>query len=527
MANPFDKVSDFLDDIVPNEIKPYLGTLAATAVPGLLPIPGGGLGGFLAGAGTDVLMQKLLYGSDEDRDTDYLSAGMSGALAGLANLNVDRRTVDLKKAGVTDRGVDFNKTNKDLILEAQAMGIDPKLSISDLSNLDAQAPRFTATSGVKTNADLLARLNAKEAFPGKGNYFASDFQQGLKDFATPFGVDNKPFNLSEIGASGASLKDVGKELLSTSSMLQLGQTPSQMKNAADALKDAERRYQEYLDQLSADQRASVEEDRQARISAYKEYLGLAGYSNEEIDKALFQAGHIGEGETVYAARGGRIGFDVGGDTGGKTDNMGIGNYIEAEKVRAEYTDKLKRMLQAERVKMKMNDPGLMRFANALMPGGEGFYTKQEMRFPDMEARYKANIEKMKMDQAKDDYEKDQIKKQLRKDEFDDIVNMIDDRFSDNREQRKMASVGGRMTSEGDPISPDVPEGMQMDLRPGGFIPLGTKPKADDVPAMVGKNEFVLNDEAVSGIGKMLTGKPDPRAGARALYDLQSKMEAIV
>ena len=114
-----------------------------------------------------------------------------------------------------------------------------------------------------------------------------------------------------------------------------------------------------------------------------------------------------------------------------------------------------------------------------------------------------------------------------KDEFDDIVNMIDDRFSDNRQQRKMASVGGRMTSEGDPISPDVPEGMQMDLRPGGFIPLGTKPKADDVPAMVGKNEFVLNDEAVSGIGKLLTGKPDPRAGARALYDLQSKMEAIV
>ena len=132
-----------------------------------------------------------------------------------------------------------------------------------------------------------------------------------------------------------------------------------------------------------------------------------------------------------------------------------------------------------------------------------------------------------MDQARDDYDRDQMKKQLRKDEFDDIVNMIDDRFSDNRQQRKMASVGGRMTPEGDPISPDVPKGMQMDLRPGGFIPLGTKPKADDVPAMVGKNEFVLNDEAVSGIGKLLTGQPDPRAGARALYDLQSKMEAIV
>ena len=496
---PFhDKVADFLDDVVPNEIKPYLGTLAATAVPAYFNIPGGGLGGFLAGAGTDILMQELLYGSDEDRDTDYLSAGMSGVLGGLANLNPDPRVVDIKKAGV-----EFDPTTS----KYQAM-----------------------TAGDKSGINMASRLNTGTAFPTiqpgaigppqKPNFFASDFQQGLKDFATPF-------DFRDIGASATPLKDIGTELLSTASLAQVGQTPSQVKNAADALKDAERRYQEYLDQLDADQRASVEEDRQARIAAYKLYMGLAGFSNDEIDQALFQAGYIGSGETVYAARGGRIGFDVGGDTGGKTDRMGIGHFIEAEKVRAEFTDKLKRMLQAEQVKMKMNDPGLMRFINALPFVGEGFYTRQEVDFPDMKARYEQMIEKMKMDQAKDDYERDQMKKQLRKDEFDDIVNMIDDRFSDNRQQRKMANKGGSMTPEGDPISPDVPKGMQMDLRPGGFIPLGTKPKADDVPAMVGKNEFVLNDEAVSGIGKLLTGQPDPRAGARALYDLQSKMEAIV
>jgi hypothetical protein len=45
--------------------------------------------------------------------------------------------------------------------------------------------------------------------------------------------------------------------------------------------------------------------------------------------------------------------------------------------------------------------------------------------------------------------------------------------------------------------------------------------------MVGKDEFVLNDRAVAGIGKALTGRADPRAGARALYDLQSQMEATV
>tara|TARA_R100000541_G_scaffold16027_1_gene25580 strand:- start:2052 stop:4400 length:2349 start_codon:yes stop_codon:yes gene_type:complete len=86
---------------------------------------------------------------------------------------------------------------------------------------------------------------------------------------------------------------------------------------------------------------------------------------------------------------------------------------------------------------------------------------------------------------------------------------------------------GRQTPQGDPIAPNVPPGMQMDLRQGGFIELGTEPRADDVPAMVGKDEFVLNDRAVAGIGKMLTGKPDPRAGARALYEIQEKMEANV
>tara|TARA_X000001388_G_scaffold22657_1_gene15408 strand:- start:188 stop:1693 length:1506 start_codon:yes stop_codon:yes gene_type:complete len=500
---PFhDKVADFLDDVIPNEIKPYLGTAAAAyAGPAIGGMFGGGiLQNFLAGAGSDILTQQLIYGSDEDRDTDYLSAGMSGILSGLQGVEKGflggrdpvARTVDTSVPGVQKKFQD-------------------RLDIG--SSIDR-------TKFPTSQAYEQAVIDAGGALSGKGNYFQSDFLKGLSDFATPF-------DFSGVGQSATPIKDIIGETTSSLGMLQLGQTPSQVKNAADALKDAERRYQEYLDQLSADQRASVEEDRQARIAAYKQYMGLAGYSNEEIETALFQAGHIGEGETVYAARGGRIGFDVGGGTGGKTDNMGIGNYIEAEKVRTEYIDKLKRMLQAEQVKMKMNDPGLMRFGNALMPGGEGFYTRQEMAFPDMKARYEQAIEKMKMDQARDDYERDQMKKQLRKDEFDDIVNMIDDRFSDNRQQRKMASVGGRMTPEGDPISPDVPKGMQMDLRPGGFIPLGTKPKADDVPAMVGKNEFVLNDEAVSGIGKLLTGQPDPRAGARALYDLQSKMEAIV
>ena len=43
-------------------------------------------------------------------------------------------------------------------------------------------------------------------------------------------------------------------------------------------------------------------------------------------------------------------------------------------------------------------------------------------------------------------------------------------------------------------------GMEMDLRGGGFVPLGAKEKADDVPARLSKNEFVMTADAVRAAG---------------------------
>ena len=75
--------------------------------------------------------------------------------------------------------------------------------------------------------------------------------------------------------------------------------------------------------------------------------------------------------------------------------------------------------------------------------------------------------------------------------------------------------------------PGLPPGKQVDAREGTFIPMGGAKRADDVPAMLSVNEFVLNDNAVAGLGKLMTGDPDPRAGARALYKIQDQLEAMV
>jgi hypothetical protein len=65
-------------------------------------------------------------------------------------------------------------------------------------------------------------------------------------------------------------------------------------------------------------------------------------------------------------------------------------------------------------------------------------------------------------------------------------------------------------------------GLEMDLRAkGGFVPIGGKEKADDVPARLSKNEFVMTADAVRG-----AGKGDIKKGAKKMYQLMKQYEAI-
>ena len=65
-------------------------------------------------------------------------------------------------------------------------------------------------------------------------------------------------------------------------------------------------------------------------------------------------------------------------------------------------------------------------------------------------------------------------------------------------------------------------GNEMDLRGGGFVPLGAKEKADDVPARLSKNEFVMTADAVRAAGGGSVDK-----GADKMYKLMKGLEAQV
>ena len=79
-------------------------------------------------------------------------------------------------------------------------------------------------------------------------------------------------------------------------------------------------------------------------------------------------------------------------------------------------------------------------------------------------------------------------------------------------ERTMANEGGLMSLGGN----------EMDLRGGGFVPLGAKEKADDVPARLSKNEFVFTADAVRA-----AGGGDVDRGANLMYKTMKNLESRV
>ena len=80
------------------------------------------------------------------------------------------------------------------------------------------------------------------------------------------------------------------------------------------------------------------------------------------------------------------------------------------------------------------------------------------------------------------------------------------------EKRKKKAEGGIMDLGG----------LEMYLRGGGLVPLGAKEKADDVPARLSKNEFVMTADAVRAAGGGSVDK-----GADKMYKMMKNLEAQV
>ena len=221
------------------------------------------------------------------------------------------------------------------------------------------------------------------------------------------------------------------------------------------------------------------------------------------------------------------------------------DFSEKQKAASEYLKNLPRAGDKETLLSKAGDIG-SQVAGAIMPGFSDYdpLTGQFKEFNFEKALLtvgvattlgglKAIAEKIKKEKDMSEAEEKAIWKEW----FDSYerragkpyseTNYPDD-FLMEKYDRYMLASGGRVgynmggLSGGIMGSSGVPQGMQVDGRNGAFIPMGVEEKADDVPAMLSKNEFVMTADAVKA-----AGDGDANKGAQRMYDLMHSLEAQV
>ena len=130
---------------------------------------------------------------------------------------------------------------------------------------------------------------------------------------------------------------------------------------------------------------------------------------------------------------------------------------------------------------------------------------------EMNKKGKKRFSKASGGMMEDDYEKEFMKRvqDLREQGFSQEEAIEAARDELDRLRNKFAE-GGLMNLGG----------KELDLRGGGFVPMGKKEKADDVPARLSKNEFVFTADAVRAAGGGSVQK-----GADLMYDTMKKLEA--
>ena len=84
----------------------------------------------------------------------------------------------------------------------------------------------------------------------------------------------------------------------------------------------------------------------------------------------------------------------------------------------------------------------------------------------------------------------------------------------------LRAYGGRINKAEGGMPSVLPKGIEADYRGGGFIPIGSRERADDVPARLSENEFVMTADAVRAAGGGSVNK-----GAKRMYDLMHNLEA--
>jgi hypothetical protein len=496
-------ISKALDKIVPNEVKPFLPYLAAVA-PYMLPPGAGGIFGSI-GIQNPMLQRALLTGS-LNLGSQLAQEGSEGDFSGISAL------LAAGQGALTAPGASQS-------LEALRPTVGAEGELTGLQSLGSKS------------INLLQRGS-----------------EGLQNIMEAGKAD--PFSMAGLKAASIPLTQ--------------GTTDLAMSTARRALKDYEDELAAFNEQADSTTAASDLARRNAIISS----MTAAAFDEDTIDDTLSQLG-LKNGGRVGAMNGGIMTAKRGlvnapGGYAGEEEmdrgggiSIGIGKlYPKMLKQRAgEVVDflspsNIKDMPKdfSNFLKKSFNDPegpyqkikqDMIKSKDKKSSSDEGF-GGIEKAVESVEKKPKTFlVDKLKVTvNPGESQEKatlnaifndvDDVMPQDRKEEFYRLLIpklKNTGEISDNEYKMLMQEVFSK--AKGGIISLNMggsvlPKGIEMDLRGGGFIPMGSMEKADDVPARVSKNEFVMTADAVKAAGGGSINK-----GAQRMYQLMNNLEARV
>ena len=474
----FKPVRKVLDKIIPNEIKPALPYIAAFT-PFMAPTTGffSTMGGraLLAG-GANIGAQLAQEGTTED-DLNLLSAGIAAATGALSAPGAGD-----KLAGMTTKGQ---------LAEQGIIGSQARMELANRSLL--QKGVDLGLTGASKAANFLS------AERGSG---------GVGDILRPGGTQ-LGFNTASATALGVPLaQGTGDAMYTDAVLAQKQQIIDDALAAAELLEDSGARAQAIRNAMSAYQ----------------------FFTEEEIEDTISSAG--------YRA-GGRVGFKNAGLAGLAPPKMDAESSFEID-----------------------SKPIIIKFYSKEDSGrrNEAFYevmdpitgTKSNISQDDYIAKYgepkakggRVGFRFGGIDAAIDSVEDEDIKESVKMvaDMPDmDLMDLIEEfeitfkRKPMNMEELKQfyrenyemespvrmrEKIKEKVTVEAKDGGLMNLGGKEMDLRKGGFVPIGKKERADDVPARLSKNEFVMTADAVRAAGGGSVNK-----GAKRMYNLMNTLEA--
>jgi hypothetical protein len=496
-------ISKALDKIVPNEVKPFLPYLAAVA-PYMLPPGAGGIFGSI-GIQNPMLQRALLTGT-LNLGSQLAQEGSEGDFSGISAL------LAAGQGALTAPGASQS-------LEALRPTVGAEGQLTGLQSLGSKS------------ISLLQRGS-----------------EGLQNIMEAGKAD--PFSMAGLKAASIPITQGSADLA--------------MATARKALKD----YEDELAAFNEQAGATTEASNLARRNAIISSMTAAAFDEDTIDDTLAQLG-LRNGGRVGAMNGGIMTAKrglvnaPGGYAGeeemdrGEGINIGIGKlYPKMLKQRAgEVVDflspsNIKDMPKdfSNFLKKSFNDPegpyqkikqDMIKSKNKKSSSDEGF-GGIEKAVESVEKKPKTFlVDKLKVTvNPGESQEKatlnaifndvDDVMPQDRKEEFYRLLIpklKNTGEISDNEYKMLMQEVFSK--AKGGIISLNMggsvlPKGIEMDLRGGGFIPMGSMEKADDVPARVSKNEFVMTADAVRAAGGGSINK-----GAQRMYQLMNNLEARV